>query len=81
MVFLCSRFKCHLHVFISTNHFGNSAVDPGWCKTDMGGAGATSSKEEGVDTSAWLASLSEEAGLKLTGKVYNRRKELLWKTV
>ena len=36
-----------------------NSVCPGWCRTDMGGAGATRSIEEGVDTIVWLATLPE----------------------
>jgi NAD(P)-dependent dehydrogenase (short-subunit alcohol dehydrogenase family) len=36
-----------------------NAVDPGWVKTRMGGAGAPSSVEEGADTVVWAASLPD----------------------
>lgn len=32
-----------------------SSVCPGWCQTDMGGAGATRTAEQGADTVVWLA--------------------------
>jgi NAD(P)-dependent dehydrogenase (short-subunit alcohol dehydrogenase family) len=34
-----------------------NAACPGWVRTDMGGAGATRSVEEGADTIVWLATL------------------------
>ncbi len=33
------------------------AMSPGWVRTEMGGAGATRSPEEGADTAIWLAQL------------------------
>jgi len=38
-----------------------NAVDPGWVKTKMGGAGAPDSVEEGAATQAWLAASPEAA--------------------
>lgn len=32
-----------------------NSMCPGWCRTDMGGADATRSAEEGADTAVWLA--------------------------
>jgi NAD(P)-dependent dehydrogenase (short-subunit alcohol dehydrogenase family) len=34
-----------------------NAMCPGWVKTDMGGAGAPRSPDEGADTAVWLATL------------------------
>src|SRR5882672_9401289 len=45
--------------------FAVNSVCPGWVKTDMGGAGANLSVEQGADTIVWLAS---EAPQNLTGK-------------
>jgi NAD(P)-dependent dehydrogenase (short-subunit alcohol dehydrogenase family) len=36
-----------------------NAVCPGWVRTDMGGAGAPRSVEEGADTAVWLATLPD----------------------
>ena len=36
-----------------------NSVCPGWVRTDMGGAGASRSIEEGVDTIVWLATLPD----------------------
>ena len=37
-----------------------NAACPGWVRTDMGGAGATRSVEEGVATTIWLATLPDD---------------------
>jgi NAD(P)-dependent dehydrogenase (short-subunit alcohol dehydrogenase family) len=52
-----------------------NSMCPGWVRTDMGGASATRSVEEGADTAVWLAS---EADQKLTGKFFRDRKEISW---
>src|SRR5205807_6308345 len=44
--------------------FAVNSVCPGWVRTDMGGANATRSVQEGADTIVWLAS---EAPQDLTG--------------
>ena len=58
--------------------FPNLAVNsvcPGWVRTDMGGANATLSVEEGADTIVWLAT---EAPGNIRGKFLQRRKEIPW---
>ena len=55
--------------------FAINSVCPGWVRTDMGGAGANRSVEEGADTIVWLAS---EAPQNLTGKFLRDRKEIPW---
>ena len=45
--------------------FAVNSVCPGWVRTDMGGAGANLSVEQGADTIVWLAS---DAPQNLTGK-------------
>ncbi len=52
-----------------------NSVCPGWVRTDMGGAGAPKSVEEGADTIVWLAS---EAPHRITGKFMQNRKEIPW---
>ncbi|MGZ4966646.1 MAG: SDR family NAD(P)-dependent oxidoreductase [Chthoniobacterales bacterium] len=52
-----------------------NSVCPGWVRTDMGGANATKSVEEGADTIVWLAS---EAPHKISGKFIQNRKEIPW---
>lgn len=36
-----------------------NSMCPGWVRTDMGGAGATRTVEEGADTAVWLATLPQ----------------------
>ena len=55
--------------------FAVNSVCPGWVRTDMGGANATRSMQEGADTIVWLAS---EAPQDLTGKFLRDRKETPW---
>ncbi len=48
---------------------------PGWVRTDMGGAGADRSVDQGADTAVWLAT---EADPRLTGKFFRDRTEIPW---
>jgi NAD(P)-dependent dehydrogenase (short-subunit alcohol dehydrogenase family) len=52
-----------------------NSVCPGWVRTDMGGANADRSVEEGADTVVWLAA---EAPASLTGKFFRDRAEIPW---
>jgi NAD(P)-dependent dehydrogenase (short-subunit alcohol dehydrogenase family) len=52
-----------------------NSVCPGWVRTDMGGANADRSVEEGADTIVWLAA---EASASLTGKSFRDRVEISW---
>ncbi|MBV9387409.1 MAG: SDR family NAD(P)-dependent oxidoreductase [Chroococcidiopsidaceae cyanobacterium CP_BM_ER_R8_30] len=49
------------------------AMCPGWVRTDMGGASAPRSPEQGADTAIWLAT---EASPSLSGKFFRDRKEI-----
>lgn len=49
------------------------AMCPGWVRTDMGGASATRSPEQGADTAIWLAT---EASASLSGKFFRDRQEI-----
>jgi NAD(P)-dependent dehydrogenase (short-subunit alcohol dehydrogenase family) len=51
-----------------------NAMCPGWCRTDMGGAGATKSASQGAETATFLAT-SNEIG---NGKFYSSKKEISW---
>src|SRR3954463_4522476 len=48
---------------------------PGWVRTDMGGAGATRSVEEGADTAVWLATLPDDGP---TGGFFRNREPIPW---
>jgi NAD(P)-dependent dehydrogenase (short-subunit alcohol dehydrogenase family) len=52
-----------------------NSMCPGWVRTDMGGASAPRSVQEGADTAVWLGS---EAPQELTGKFFRDRKEIPW---
>jgi NAD(P)-dependent dehydrogenase (short-subunit alcohol dehydrogenase family) len=52
-----------------------NAVSPGWVKTDMGGAEAPGTAEEGADTPVWLATLPADGP---TGGFFQDRKPLPW---
>ena len=52
-----------------------NAVCPGWVKTDMGGAGATRTLEQGIDTIVWAATLPDGAP---TGSLFRDRKMISW---
>ncbi|MEB3355964.1 MAG: SDR family oxidoreductase [Synechococcales bacterium] len=47
-----------------------NAVDPGWVETDMGGASAPRTPEQGADTAIWLAT---KASLSESGKLWHDR--------
>lgn len=48
---------------------------PGWVRTDMGGANAGRSPEQGADTAVWLATLSEHGP---SGGFYRDRRPISW---
>lgn len=57
-----------------TNILVNS-VCPGWVKTDMGGANATRTPEQGADTIAWLTTLPDNGP---TGSFWRDRTPIDW---
>jgi NAD(P)-dependent dehydrogenase (short-subunit alcohol dehydrogenase family) len=52
-----------------------NSADPDWVRTDMGGAAATHSVEEGADTPVWLATLPADGP---TGGFFHKRKPQPW---
>ena len=52
-----------------------NSVCPGWVKTDMGGAGAELSVEQGADTIVWAATLPDDGP---TGGFFRERKRIDW---
>jgi len=55
--------------------FAVNSVCPGWVRTDMGGANADRSVEEGADTLVWLATLAEDGP---SGGFFQDRKSIAW---
>jgi len=52
-----------------------NCVDPGWVRTDMGGASATRPVEKGAETIVWLATLPDGGP---TGGFFHDRKRIAW---
>lgn len=52
-----------------------NCVDPGWVRTDMGGANASRPVEEGAETIVWLAT---DAPQTETGKFWHDKRETEW---
>jgi len=53
----------------------SNAVDPGWIKTRMGGAGAPDELPAGAETQVWLAT-SDDPAARVTGRYLKRRQDL-----
>ena len=52
-----------------------NSVCPGWVRTDMGGANARRSVEQGADTPVWLATLQDDGP---TGGFFRDREPIPW---
>ncbi|MCK0509484.1 SDR family oxidoreductase [Aromatoleum anaerobium] len=52
-----------------------NSVCPGWCRTDLGGAEAPRSPEEGIDSVVWLATLPDDGP---TGGFFRDRQPIPW---
>jgi len=63
------------HFAAALPQFAVNSVSPGWVRTEMGGASAPLSVEQGADTIVWLAL---DAPQNLTGKFLRERREIAW---
>jgi len=63
------------HFAAALPQFAVNSVSPGWVRTEMGGASAPLSVEQGADTIVWLAL---DAPQDLTGKFLRERQEIAW---
>ncbi len=70
-----NALTCLFSAELKGEGFAVNCMSPGWCRTEMGGADATSSAAEGADTAVWLAT---EAPQSLTGKFIHDRAEIPW---
>lgn len=52
-----------------------NSICPGWVRTEMGGASAPRSVEEGADTAVWLATLDDDGP---SGGFYRNRERIPW---
>jgi NAD(P)-dependent dehydrogenase (short-subunit alcohol dehydrogenase family) len=64
----------HLAYYLADKGVKVNAMDPGWVRTDMGGASAPGSVEEGADTAVWLATIDKPG----TGLFYRDRRSIPW---
>lgn len=66
---------CQLAAALTSQGIAVNSVCPGWCRTDMGGAGATRSVAEGAAGIAWLAA---DAPQDQTGLFWRDREIIPW---
>lgn len=66
---------CQLAAALKGNNIAVNSVCPGWCRTDMGGAGAPRSAEQGAEGIAWLAA---DAPQDKTGLFWRDREVIPW---
>jgi len=66
---------CQFAAALRTHQIAVNSACPGWVRTDMGGAGATRTVEQGADTIVWLAT---EAPASLTGRFVRDRQVIEW---
>jgi NAD(P)-dependent dehydrogenase (short-subunit alcohol dehydrogenase family) len=52
-----------------------NSMCPGWVRTDMGGAGAPRTVEQGADTAVWLATLPDDGP---SGGMFRDRRSIPW---
>ena len=70
-----NAITCLLAVALKEKGIAVNSVCPGWCRTDMGGAGAPRSAEEGAAGIVWLAA---DAPQDKTGLFWRDREVIPW---
>jgi NAD(P)-dependent dehydrogenase (short-subunit alcohol dehydrogenase family) len=70
-----NAYTVHLAFEFRDTPFKINSSCPGWVKTDMGGANAPGSVEDGADTPVWLATLPADGP---TGGFFNARQPVPW---
>lgn len=66
---------CQFHLMLQKKNIAVFSMCPGWVKTELGGAGAERTVEEGAATAIWLAT---EAPLSYSGKFIKDNKIIPW---
>lgn len=66
---------CQLAAALKDRGIAVNSVCPGWCRTEMGGAGATRSAEDGAAGIVWLAA---DAPQDKTGLFWREREVIPW---
>jgi NAD(P)-dependent dehydrogenase (short-subunit alcohol dehydrogenase family) len=70
-----NAITCLLAAALKDKGIAVNSVCPGWCRTDMGGAGAPRSAEEGAAGIVWLAA---DVPQKKTGLFWRDKKVIPW---
>ncbi len=70
-----NALTCQLAAALKSQRIAVNSVCPGWCRTEMGGAGATRSAEDGAAGIVWLAA---DAPQDKTGLFWRDREVIPW---
>ena len=72
---LLNTITMQLDASLQSRNIAVFSMCPGWVRTEMGGAGAPRSLEQGAETAVWLAT---EAPLSLSGKFLKDKTPIPW---
>lgn len=70
-----NSFTCALAAELADTNILVNSMCPGWVKSDMGGANAPRSLEQGADTAVWLATVDDDGP---RGGFFRDRQPLAW---